>query len=197
MQIHLIRHGEVANPEHLVYADLPGFALSSLGREQARTTGQRLAASGITRIISSPLERAIETSELIAAAIDAPVSTDHRLSEWRLASRWAGVGWELLPEAFPGELEAYLHDPADLPFSPESLDQLAERVAAAVGDWADNSAGDLAFVSHQDPLHSARLMLTGRSPAAFHEDKPAHASVTTLLRVSTTWELGGYWAPDQ
>lgn len=197
MQIHLIRHGEVENPEHVVYADLPGFALSARGREQARTAGRHLVDRGITRIISSPLERAIETSGLIAAATDAPISTDHRLSEWRLASRWAGISWDLLPESFPGELEAYLHDPADLPFCPESLAELAERVAAAINDWTDNSAGDLAFVSHQDPLHSARLLLTGRSPSPFHADKPVHASVTTLRRLSTMWELAGYWAPDQ
>lgn len=197
MRIRLIRHGEVENPDHIVYADLPGFALSAKGRSQARATGRHLVDKGIVRVISSPLERAVETAKLIATPIDAPVTTDHRLTEWKLASRWAGVGWDRLDKEFPGEFEAYLDNPSDLLFCPEPLWELADRVAAAVTDWAETEAGDLAFVSHQDPLHSARLLLTGHTPSVFHAEKPVHASVTTLRRSGTTWERAGYWAPDQ
>ncbi|RPI21428.1 MAG: histidine phosphatase family protein, partial [Actinobacteria bacterium] len=31
----LMRHGEVENPRHVVYSDLPGFHLSAGGRAQA------------------------------------------------------------------------------------------------------------------------------------------------------------------
>ena len=197
MSAHLIRHGEVHNPDHVVYADLPGFVLSAKGREQARTVGRHLAGSPLERIVSSPLERARETSEFIAAATGATVEVDDRLLEWGLASHWAGIGWKRLPEVFPGELEAYLAHPEDLPFSPESLSQVANRIADCVTEWAPRTAGDTAFVSHEDPLHSARLVLTGKAPESYHHHKPAHCSVTTLVRSGRKWSMTGYWAPDQ
>ena len=45
--IHLIRHGEVHNPDHVVYADLDGFGLSELGRQQARAAAARLAETDV------------------------------------------------------------------------------------------------------------------------------------------------------
>ena len=87
---------------------------------------------------------------------------DLRLTEWRLGGRWNGVVWEDLPTTFPGELEAYLDHPADLPFSPESLEEAAQRMAALVGELGEQHPGAAAvLVSHQDPVQAARLLLTG------------------------------------
>ncbi len=197
MRIHLVRHGEVENPDHVVYADLPGFVLSRRGRQQARAAGRYLADAPLLRIVTSPLERARETSELVADATGAAISVDDRLVEWGLSSHWAGVAWESLSDVFPGELEAYLSKPYDLPFSPESLSNVAERVAECVADWAQRDTGEIAFVSHEDPLHGGRLKLTGESPAEYHRDKPTHCSVTTLDGELGEWSVVGYWAPPQ
>ncbi len=195
VQVHLIRHGEVENPQHVVYANLPGFRLSPRGRQQAAAAGGRLTRQAPARIITSPLERAVETAELLSHPAHIPVSVDDRLLEWELSSRWAGVPWERLPEAFPGELEAYLEDPEHLPFSPESLEDAGRRVAACVADWAQRETGDLAFVSHQDPLHAAALRLCELEVSAFHADKPAHCSITTLHHVNGGWALIDRWEP--
>ncbi|MFQ5427057.1 MAG: histidine phosphatase family protein, partial [Gaiellales bacterium] len=40
--IHLVRHGEVENPDHVVYADLPGFGLSATGSAQAEAAANHL-----------------------------------------------------------------------------------------------------------------------------------------------------------
>jgi broad specificity phosphatase PhoE len=197
MRIHLIRHAEVENPEHVVYADLPGFALSMLGRDQGTAAGRYLQNWPLTQIVTSPLERGMETAGLLSDATDAPVAVDGQLTEWLLATRWAGVHWEELGQRFPGELEAYLAHPEALPFSPEPLPALAERVAGAILSWVDGAVGDVAFVSHQDPIHAGRLMLTGAGFSSFHEDKPEHCSVSTLEPSGDAWAMTDYWAPRQ
>lgn len=196
MRIHLIRHGEVDNPQHIVYGGLPGFTLSARGCEQAVSAEQYLRQFPIARIVTSPLQRAVDTAALLTNTSTIEVEADERLSEWELSTRWAGVGWEDLNEVFPGELEAYLARPDDLPFAPESLADVAARFSAAVVAWSDLDA-DVAFVSHQDPIHAARLMLTDSSFTDFHTGKPEHCSVTSLDRNGASWSMNGYWAPAQ
>ncbi len=197
MQIHLIRHGEVDNPGNVVYADIPGFALSGKGRDQAAAAGQYLRRKPPALIVSSPLDRAQETAGLISAETGADVVTDRRLTEWGLAVRWRGALWDRLPTVFPGELEAYLANPRDLPFCPESIDQVARRIAAAVAAWTDTEPGDIAFVSHEDPIHATHLHLTRSNPEVFHQNKPVHCSITTLQRTTEQWRTHSYWAPGQ
>lgn len=198
MRIHLIRHGEVENPDHVVYASLAGYTLSKRGRDQALSAGRYLAQFPIAQIVTSPLQRAMDTSAILtAAAIDVPVAIDERLTEWELSTRWAGVAWEDLNDRFPGELDAYLANPYDLPFSPESLADAADRVLTSVGAWVEKCDSDVVFVSHQDPVHSARLLMTGTEFAGYHEDKPEHCSVSTLARHEAAWTMVDYWAPPQ
>ncbi len=194
--VHLIRHGEVDNPDHVVYAALAGFGLSDTGRAEAARAARHLGNRPVVAVWSSPLERALETAGIIAKRFGLPVGVDPRLTEWRLADRWAGVGWDDLDEEFPGELDAYLHDPLDLPFSPESLQALAVRMRAAITDISSRYRdGDVVIVSHQDPVQAARLALTGRSLAGQNHDKPGHASVISL-DAADGWSEVGVFTPD-
>ncbi len=197
MQIRLIRHGEVDNPGDVVYADIPGFTLSQKGRDQAHAAAEYLAEAPPQLIVSSPLDRAVATADLIAATTGAAVTTDPRLTEWGLAVRWRGARWADLPVVFPGELEAYLADPRHLPFCPESIDEVADRTSDAVREWVAAVQGDIAFVSHEDPIHATHLRLTGANPPVFHEAKPTHCSVTTLQPADSGWTTHLHWAPPQ
>lgn len=189
--VHLVRHGEVLNPLAVNYAALPGFRLSPLGHRQAAAAGRHLAARAVGAVVSSPLERARLTAAPIAAAHSLDVATDDRLTEWRLSDRWAGTRWSDI--AAP-ELAAYRQHPWDLPFSPESLDDLADRMEAAVLDAAGrHPEGDVVVVAHQDPIQSARLRLTGRLLRDQHVDKPRHASVITLAPGSPWREIEHWW----
>lgn len=183
--LHLVRHGEVDNPLGLVYADLPGFDLSETGRSQAAGAAAALAGRPIHAVWSSPLVRAVRTAEAIADVHRLPVRVDDDLVEWRLLTRWAGTPWAELPTRFPGELEAYLAHPDDLPFSPEPLARLAERVAG-VARRVVADATEAVIVGHQDPLAAAERRLTGASFVAFHDGKPDHAEIRSF-QVGTPW----------
>ena len=194
--ISLVRHGEVLNPEHIVYADLPGFPLSSLGRQQAAKSAERLPDHAT--VVTSPLDRAVETATIIAEQRNGRLIVDDSLTEWGLATRWAGHPWDALDDVFPGELTAYLEHPVHLPFSPESLASLANRMAGAVSKYRALTDGPLVVVSHQDPIQAARLSLTGRRLADLNRDKPQHASVIELEACPTgSWIECAMWAPDQ
>ena len=81
--IHLMRHGEVHNPEGVLYGRMPGYHLSDLGREMAAQVADVLSAAGhdIAGVVTSPLERAVETGAPTAAAFGLQADTDERLIE--------------------------------------------------------------------------------------------------------------------
>jgi broad specificity phosphatase PhoE len=195
-ELHLVRHGEVHNPDHICYGDLPGFGLSDTGRRQAEAAAEYVAGLEADAIASSPLQRAMETAQILGAAAGLEVAADERLAEWSLGMRWQGVVWERLPEVFPGELEAYFEHPQDLPFSPEPIAAVAKRMAAAVADLGDHFPGGVAvLVSHQDPVQAARLHLTGIELSRLSEDKPRHCSVISL-QAGSPWSERLVWHPD-
>ncbi len=194
--VHLVRHGEVDNPQGLVYASLPGFGLSELGRSQAAQAARHLGSQPVVAVWSSPLERALETAGIIARRFGVPVRADERLAEWKLLDRWAGRPWAGLATSFPGELDAYLEHPHMLGFSAEPLSALANRIRGTIELLAEQHRdGDIVIVSHQDPVQAARLSFAGISLSGLHTDKPGHCSIVTL-RPSGGWEDLGMWTPE-
>ena len=194
-RLYLVRHGEVANPRHVCYGDLPGFGLSPTGRAQAEEAAAYLTAAGADLLVASPLQRAAETAQIIGRRLGLSACNDPALTEWRLGVRWNGVVWEDLPAAFPGELEAYLEHPDDLPFSPESLAAAGSRVVALVDGLGRRHPGATAvLVSHQDPVQAARLLLTGGDLADLHRRKPGHAAVLTFVP-DAPWREAAWWEP--
>ncbi len=196
-RLQLVRHGEVHNPEGVVYSDLPGFPLSALGRHQAEQAAGYLAGSGAAVVATSPLQRAVETAGLIGRSLGAEPREFPGLTEWGLSLRWAGTVWTRLEERFPGELAQYFAHPESLPFSPESLGEAAARMAGVVAALGTaHPDGCAVVVSHQDPIQALRTHLLDRDWSKFHEDKPTHASVITLERRAGSWVETGHWQPD-
>ncbi|HYZ91174.1 MAG TPA: histidine phosphatase family protein [Actinomycetota bacterium] len=152
-----IRHGEVHNPDGVIYSGLPGFGLSELGRSQARAVGEALAGAGIAALYASPLDRAMETAAFIAAATGAEVVPDERLHEWRHWAQFAGMTWEELRTNGPEAWHAYVNDPGSVT-SGESLAELADRVEAWERDAVSTHAdGLIVAVSHLEPLRALLL----------------------------------------
>ena len=193
----LVRHGKVANPNHVVYADLPGFDLDPDGVLQAHAVGRYLAERSVGAVISSPLVRAMHTASSIAKRHELEVVADERLSEWDVSRKWVGQIWEELPSVVPGELEAYLRNPADLSYARESLRTLAARVVVAIEGALESFSRNIVVVAHQDPIAVAALTLTGGRLEALLEDPPPHASVTTLVRAPNDgWRRTSRWDPS-
>lgn len=193
--VHLVCHAEADNPDHLVEGSVTGFGLSPHGVDQAKRVGRYLGPRAVVAIWSSPLEHSLRTAEEIASRSGVPVRVDNGLREWAIAERWQGHSWTSLREAFPGEVEAYLEHPHRLEFVDESITDLADRVSEVARRLdAEHPHGDIVIVSHQDPVQSARLRLTGSDLVLLHEDKPGTGAVVTL-RPGASWVEETIWEP--
>lgn len=192
----LVRHGKVANPNHVVYSDLAGFDLDPEGVRQADAVGRHLAPMCVDSVISSPLERAVSTATAIARWHRLEVAVDARATEWRLSSRWVGQRWTDLPNLVPGELEAYLARPDDLPFADETLHDVATRMTDLVASVTGTTGRCTVIVSHQDAVAATVLALTGEPQSRLLDASPPHASATTLRHGNAGWVVVGRWSPN-
>lgn len=179
--VHLLRHGEVFNPEGVLYGRLPGYHLSELGRKMADVAAEYLAQRDIRAVIASPLERAQETAVPVAARFGLDVGSDDRLTEAGndFQGMTFGVGdgslthprhWRRLWNPFrPSWGEPYL--------------QIAARMHAAAEEARDLVTGHEALlVSHQLPIWIARRSAEGRR--LWHDPRRRQcslASVTSLV----------------
>ncbi len=159
--VHLLRHGEVHNPEQVLYGRLPGYRLSETGEAMATAAAEWMAGRGITHLVSSPLERAQQTAVPIAAALGLETQIDDRLIE-------AGNAFEGLRGGVgDGALRAPRHWwKLRNPFRPswgEPYVEIAARMLAAAETARDAARGSAAVcVSHQLPIWTLRLHLEGR-----------------------------------
>jgi broad specificity phosphatase PhoE len=178
--VHLLRHGEVFNPEKILYGRLPGYRLSDLGRQMAERAADYFADRDVAAVIASPLERAQETATPIAAVLDLPVSTDDRLIEADnvFQGQRFGVGDGVLRHP-----AAWVH--LRNPFTPswgEPYTQVAARMGAAVHAARRVVPGrEAVLVSHQLPIWITRLAAEHRR--FVHDPRRRQcslASVTTL-----------------
>lgn len=194
--VHLVRHAEIDNPDHLVCGSMPGFGLSPLGIEQARRVARYLGPRPVVAIWSSPRERSLRTAEEIAARSGVPVRVHGDLTDWRLMERWKGHPWSSLTDLFPGEIEAYLAHPEQLDFVDEQLSDLAMRMARVARALdAEHPHGDVVIVSHEDAIQAGRLHLTGADLAQLHDERPVSGAVLTL-RPGPAWRLETAWEPS-
>jgi broad specificity phosphatase PhoE len=178
--VHLVRHGEVENPQRVLYGRIPGFHLSAEGRVMAKAAADFLAGRDVTVLRSSPLDRALETAEPIAAQFGLDVVVDERLIEpWNhFEGMTFGVGDGSLRK--PSHW-MYLRNP----FRPswgEPYAEVAARMDAAMADAQRAASGHEAIlVSHQLPIWIARRCFDGRR--LWHDPRRrecALASVTSF-----------------
>lgn len=179
--VHVLRHGEVHNPEGILYGRIPGFRLSDNGRHQASLVAKALADADLGAVVASPLQRAQETAAPIAAAHGLDIGTDDGLIE-------AGNQFEGLKVAVgDGALRSPRHWPKLRdPFTPswgEPYLEIAHRMLGAVHRARELAPGrEVLCVSHQLPIWTLRRFVTGQR--LWHDPRRRQcglASLTTLV----------------
>lgn len=185
-QLHLVRHGEVHNPEGVLYGRLPNYRLSQLGEQMAEAAAHELAASdrAIANIVSSPLERAQQSAAPIAMVFNLPVEIDDRIIEPTNAFE-GQVGRSAFKN--PRYWHRYLN-----PFRPswgEPYRSIARRVRAAMDDaWDAHRSGDVVMVSHQAVIWAAHRDIAGEP--LFHNPAKRRCELSSI----TSFERrGGRW----
>ena len=179
--VHVLRHGEVHNPEGILYGRRPDFHLSALGVKMAERIAEALGDRDIVHMRTSPLERAQETAAPLAAVKGLTPVIDPRVIE--STNRFEGI-------SFGEGARTLLKRPALWrhlynPFKPswgEPYEEMAARMMAAVTDARDAARGhEAVVVSHQLPIWTLRLFAEQKS--YLHDPRKRQCtlcSVTTL-----------------
>jgi broad specificity phosphatase PhoE len=161
-RIHFIRHGEVHNPDGILYGRLPNFALSERGVAMAKLAAQDLKDQGrqVRAVFASPLQRTRESAKPfkeifgLDAMVDERLIEPHNIFEGKVLS-----ASKILLQ--PG-VWFHLRNPSK-PSWGEPFVSIANRMEAAALEAFDSVAsGDVVLVSHQAPIAVLHLLATGQ-----------------------------------
>lgn len=149
--IYLCRHGQTEFNTVRRYQGQVDSPLTALGRTQATAIGRKLRGltCGDIQIFSSPLGRAQQSAQLIAAEVgNPPIMLDPRLMEIGMGA-WDGLDDIEIEAEYPGARDGlpagewFFHSPDG-----ESHATFSARLAAALADIARHPAPDKIIVSH-------------------------------------------------
>lgn len=179
--VHLVRHGEVFNPEKVLYGRLSGYRLSELGEQMAQRVGEHLAGRDVTHLVASPLERAQQTARPLAALRGLEIHSDTNLLEATnvFEGKRVSVGDGVLrkPSAW-----RHLYNPFKPSWGEPYVD-LAARMRVAIQDARDAARGhEAALVSHQLPIWVARLDAERRR--FWHDPRSRECSLASITSIT-------------
>ena len=175
--VHVLRHGEVHNPDKILYGRLPGYRLSDLGVRMAEAAAVALAGRDVTYLVASPLRRAQQTAEPFARESGLPIEVDDRLIESTnyFEGKRVAVGDGALrsPRFWPRLWN---------PFRPswgEPYAEVASRMHAALLAARDAASGhEAVVVSHQLPIWTLRRYVEGRR--LWHDPRRRECALASL-----------------
>lgn len=182
--VHLVRHGDVENPDKVYYGRLPGFPLSDDGRRQAKAAGQHLAQRPIHAVYASPQLRAQQTARIIGGELGLSngVQTEPLLNE--VKSQYDGAAHSEMERRawnfYGGSAQGY-EQPADVLARMQEFLQTVRR---------EHQGREIVAVSHADPIVFVWMWVLGiplkpKNRRLLHEhgladDYPARASISTF-----------------
>jgi broad specificity phosphatase PhoE len=196
--LHLVRHGQVENPEKIVYGRQRGWRLSARGRAEAEAVARHLGARPLARVYTSPLERAVQTATAIAGTCGGEVEPREGLTEAMLCAKWEGLSWREVRTRRAGEWARYLFRPLEVTDVSEDLRALGARIEAELrAIAAAHPEQQVVAVSHGDPLKAGVLALTGGDLRDLHRNPIPTGGLVSLemdgdgrARVLERWAPG-------
>ncbi|MDN5717537.1 MAG: histidine phosphatase family protein [Janibacter sp.] len=179
--VHLLRHGEVDNPDKVLYGRLPDYHLSALGREMAEVVAERLAEADLALVVHSPLERTAETAAPTLARHGLTAVVDPRVIE--AGNKFEGRRFRKRLLLDPRRWW-WLRDPTK-PTWGEPYRAIGKRMMAAIEDARDHARGhEVLIVSHQLPIWTIRSVLEHRN--LWHDPRKRECNLASLTSVTFT-----------
>jgi probable phosphoglycerate mutase len=177
---HLVRHGEHDQVDRTFCGRMPGVMLNATGEEQARAAGRRLAALRPLRILTSPLERARQTADIVGEETGCPVEEAKALQEID-CGEWTGKAFEDLHKDSRWKDWNEARSVTRIP-SGEMMVEVQARVVGYLESLRrlyENAR--LVLVSHSDVIKAAILFHIGISLDLFSRIEVAPGSISTLI----------------
>jgi probable phosphoglycerate mutase len=147
----LVRHGQTDfNTQHRLPGQLPGIPLNADGLAEARAMADALHALPLTGIVASPLDRTMQTAEMLATGRHLTIQPDRDLLDTDYG-RYSGQRYDDLDKA-DRQWERFMTDARFAPKGVESFAHVQQRAVRAAERWRrDSTSGDwVALVTHAD-----------------------------------------------
>jgi len=193
-RLHLVRHGEVHNPQRVLYGRLPGFRLSDDGRGMARRAAQHMQSlqRPVAALYASPLQRTRESAEPFTELLGLEAVLEERVIE--PANVFEGT---VMSRAMRNPVNwRHLRNPS-LPSWGEPYLSIVARMDAAMREaWDAAPSGDVVIVSHQLPIWATHLSVVGEPLR--HDPRRrrcALSSVTSFELHDARWREVAYVEP--
>ncbi|MFA9216093.1 MAG: histidine phosphatase family protein [Sphingomonadaceae bacterium] len=193
----LIRHGETAwNAVRRLQGHID-IELNPEGLRQAHALAEALATTPLHAVISSDLQRAMQTAQAVAARQDLPVATDALLRE-RCYGVFEGMLYADISAQYPAEYAAWQARAVDavMPSGArvaESFRQFYQRAVDALLRWAARYPGQtIAVVAHGGVLECAFRHATGRSLDSPRDFEVRNASINRFRVVDGQLQLASW-----
>ncbi|GAB3402011.1 histidine phosphatase family protein [Schumannella luteola] len=173
-RIHLVRHGEVHNPERVLYGRLPGYRLSELGERMADAAAASHADHPPVRLFASPLQRTQESAAPWAERYGLEIVDNADLIE--PANRFEGTNVRTAirdPRSWPWLVNPWR------PSWGEAFTSIAARMMRAVDTaWNSVDSGEVVLVSHQLPIWMVARTVAGQRLA--HDPRARRCTLSSI-----------------
>ena len=188
-----MRHGEVENPDGVLYGRIEGFGLSERGHRMAHLAAASLAGSDIRAVVASPLQRTRESAAPWVERFGVDLAVDERLIE--PTNAFEGINMRRDLPRRP-DLWRHLRNPRT-PSWGEPFRSVQSRMLAAIEEhWAAADGGDVVLVSHQMPIVMVARTVAGlKLPHNPSRRRCALSSITTLERRGDAFVETSYAEP--
>jgi broad specificity phosphatase PhoE/ribonuclease HI len=161
----LLRHGQTPLSVDKRFSGVGDPSLTSVGVAQAAAAAGRLRHSAAVAVVSSPLDRALQTASAVASALGVEVEVDEGFRETDFGD-WEGYTFAEVRARWPAEMDAWLASTAVAPPYGESFDETATRVRQARDRVLARYGGQtLVVVSHVTPIKTL-LRIALEAPAS-------------------------------
>ena len=186
----LIRHGENDYvKKHRLAGRLPGVHLNDKGRQQAQAVAAKLSTAPLKAIYSSPLERAMQTAEPLAQALNLPIIPRPGLIEAD-PGEWTGQSWKKLGRTKAWRIVQSTPSLFHFPGGETFLDA-QQRICVELQTLAGLHAAQelIACFSHADPIRLAVAYFIGLPLDMFQRLSVSPGSLTILHLSETSTRL--------
>ena len=184
--VFLVRHAAHDRVDRVLCGRMPGVGLGEAGRRQADALSQRFAGDDVNAVWTSPLQRARETAEPIAARLGLPARTSDALCEIDFGA-WTGQAFDALRDD-PRWRRWNEARGSERPPGGESMTEAQTRAAAEVERArAEHPDGRVVLVSHSDVIKAVLAGVLGLPLDVYSRFEVSPASVSALA----VWDGGG------
>jgi len=175
----LVRHGMTDAAGKQLVGWTPGVHLNAEGRAQVTRLAEYFRSERFAAVYSSPLERALETAQAIAATAGIAVQIRDELGEVRFG-RWTGKHTSELEHDAEWRAWNERRDQSRIPGGESMLEIQSRMIAELLRMACEHGNANIGIVSHGDPIRAAIAYFLGAPLASVTRIEVAPASISVV-----------------